>query len=152
MDKLTIILNDLETKIKLGDLMNESVSKSTVLWQINHSFMVVNEVSKALQISDPKNYQWKFNKTRFLVFLMNKIPRGKAKAPERARPIENFNQERTKFLFQDMMNNLQKVQSLDKNANFKHPFFGLLNKKSTLKFLYLHTNHHAKIVNEIIEN
>jgi hypothetical protein len=151
MDKLNSILNDLETKIKLGDSMNESVSKSTVLWQINHSFMVVNEVSKALQISDPKIYQWKFNKTRFLVFLMNKIPRGKAKAPERARPIENFDQESTKILFQDMMNNLQKVQSLDKNANFKHPFFGLLNKKSTLKFLYLHTNHHAKIVNDILK-
>lgn len=152
MDKLNIILNDLESKIKMGDSMNESVSKSTVLWQINHSFMVVNEVSKALQISDPKNYQWKFNKTRFFVFLRNKIPRGKANAPERARPIENFNQESTKVLFQEMKNNLQKVQSLDKNANFKHPFFGLLNKKSTLKFLYLHTNHHAKIVNEIIEN
>jgi hypothetical protein len=151
MDKLTKLLNDLESKIKFGITINESVSKSTVLWQINHSFMVVNEVSKALQLSEPKNYKWTFNKKRFLVFLLNKIPRGKAKAPEKARPIENFNEESTLFLYQEMMTNFQKVYSLDKNANFKHPIFGHLNKKSTIKFLYLHTNHHAKIVNDILK-
>ncbi|MFY7811301.1 MAG: hypothetical protein ACOVQ2_06165 [Flavobacterium sp.] len=150
MDQLINLLNDLKIKIKYGDLVNESISKSSILWQINHSYMVVNEISKAIYNSNPKEYQWKFNQARFMIFLFNKIPRGKAKAPQKARPLENFNQESTQVLYQEMINNLLKVKTLDKNSNFNHPFLGQLDKKSTIKFLYLHTNHHAKIVNDIL--
>lgn len=151
MDKLIKKLNLLQSYIELGDKRNESISDSTVLWQINHSFMVVNEVSKALVLSNPEEYQWKFNKTRFIVYLTGKIPRGKAKAPKQSRPKENFDKESTQLLYNELMENLQRVKNLDKNKFFIHPFFGKINKKSTIKFLNIHTNHHLKIVEDILK-
>ena len=41
------------------------------------------------------------------------------------------------------------IESLDKNAYFKHPLFGNINKKRLAQFLTLHTNHHLKIINDI---
>ena len=151
MDKLVKKLNLLQSYIELGDKRNESISDSTVLWQINHSFMVVNEVSKALILSNPEEYQWKFNKTRFIVYLTGKIPRGKAKAPKQSRPKENFDIESTKILYKETLENFSKIKDLEKNKFFTHPFFGKVNKKSTIKFLNIHTNHHLKIVEDILK-
>jgi hypothetical protein len=150
MDKLIQLLNQLNDKIKFGEIKNENISDSTVLWQINHSFMVVNEVSKAIALSNPNEYQWKFNKTRFLVFILGKIPRGKAKAPQKSKPKENFDVESTKLLFDETITNLLKINDLEKNKYFQHPIFGKINKKSTLKFLFIHTKHHFKIVEDIL--
>lgn len=42
------------------------------------------------------------------------------------------------------------LASLDENQFFTHTLFKQLNKKQTLKFLGLHTNHHLKIVKDIL--
>lgn len=151
MDKLNQLLQDLEQKIELGNQRDETISEASVIWHINHSFMVVNEVSKAIFVSNPLDYQWKFNKNKFVVFLLNKIPRGKAKAPAKSRPFENFDSESTQKLYNEMLENLLQMKNIDKNCNFKHPIFGVINKKDTLKFLYIHTKHHANIVDEVLK-
>ena len=51
-------------------------------------------------------------------------------------------------LFQDRMENFE---NLDDHQYFTHPIFKNLNKKQTIKFLKLHTNHHIKIVNDILK-
>ena len=47
--------------------------------------------------------------------------------------------------------NLKEIDNLDKNAHFKHPLFGNVNKARVLTFLKAHTNHHLKIVKSILK-
>lgn len=151
MDKLIKKLEILQSYIGKGEKTNEKISNATVLWQIHHSFLVVNGVSKVIATSDPKEYEWKFNKNKFFVYLTGKIPRGKVKAPERVKPRDGFDRESTQMLYQEMMENLLKIKNLDKNVFFTHPIFGKINKKDTIKFFNIHTYHHLKIVEEILE-
>ena len=58
---------------------------------------------------------------------------------------------------EDIENQLEKAKEnmamlsiLEDNQFFTHPLFKQLNKKQTLKFLKLHTNHHLKIVKDIL--
>ena len=47
--------------------------------------------------------------------------------------------------------NLESFNDLEKNSFFIHPLFKQLNKKQTIKFLKLHTNHHLKIIKDILK-
>ena len=44
------------------------------------------------------------------------------------------------------------MKELHANSNFKHPYFGVLNLKMTKRFLEIHTNHHLKIIKEILQS
>ena len=151
MSSLKTLLSELESKIEHCDVSNLDISKSTVGWQIDHSLRVVNGVISQLKNSNPEDYKWKFNFKRLLIFSLNKIPRGKATAPKSVQSFEKIfrinliNQiEISKKLIADLDN-------LHKNSNFKHPYFDVLNLKQTIKFLNIHTNHHLKIVNDILQ-
>ncbi len=86
MDKLLKLLNELESKIPNSERLNLSVSKSSVGWHIEHTLMTTIEIIKALKNSKPQDYKWKFNLTRVFIYAINKIPRGKGKAPESVLP------------------------------------------------------------------
>ena len=47
--------------------------------------------------------------------------------------------------------NLKQLELLPENIFFDHHIFGMLNKQETLRFLEIHTNHHLKIVNDILK-
>ncbi len=136
MEKLKKLIQDLESKIPNQEMFNPTISKSSVGWHIEHTLLTMNLVIGALQKSNPENYKRTFNFYRILVFAMNKIPRGKAKAPKIVQPKEDFN-----------------IESLRSHKNyFEHPYFGHLTLKPTIKFLKIHTNHHLQIINDIIKS
>lgn len=149
MENLQNLLSQLESKISLHEKTNPSVSNATVGWQIEHSLKTIFLVVDSVKNSNPKEYQWKFNRTKLIIFILGKIPRGKVRAPKLVVPNENITEESLKDSFEKVKKALQEWDSFDKNAFFPHPFFGKLNKKSTEWFLKLHTNHHLKIVNDI---
>lgn len=150
MKQLQDILNQIENHIPHHEKSNEQVSQSTIGWQLDHSLMVINGVIEQIKISKPENYQWEFKWIRLVIQTTNKIPRGKVKAPKSVRPIETATLEELQSKLAQARNNISTLNSLDPNQYFKHPFFGNLNLKSTIWFLKLHTNHHLKIVNDII--
>jgi hypothetical protein len=78
-----------------------------------------------------------------------KIPRGKAKAPKIVRPEGDISPETLSLSLEKVRKNIKDWKSLDKNAHFPHPFFGVLNKKETEQFLILHTRHHEMIIKDI---
>jgi hypothetical protein len=83
---------------------------------------------------------------------MQKIPRGKAKAPAAVMPKSEVTEESLKLQFAKINASINELTMLDKNSNFNHPYFGMLNLSSTIKFLEIHTKHHLKIIEEIIVN
>lgn len=150
MNSINPILAILSSKINDFEQMNIDVSKSSVGWHIEHSLKTIDQIITACKKSDPSTYQWKFKLNRFLILdVLQKIPRGKAKAPKVVRPEGEISKESLQIHLEKVSQNLENWNGLDKNVHFPHPFFGILNKKETEKFLALHTNHHLKIIEDI---
>jgi hypothetical protein len=149
MQNLLNLISQLESKIPFHEKTNPTVSSSTVGWQIEHSLKTIYQIALAVKNSNPQEYRWKFNKSKLFISILGFIPRGKAKAPKVVLPDETISEESLINSLQNVKAILEEWKSFDKNSYFKHPFFGNLNKKSTMWFLKLHTNHHLKIVNDI---
>ena len=150
MNTINPILAILSSKINDLDRKNTNVSKSSVGWQIEHSLKTIDLIITACKKSDPSTYQWKFKLNRFLILdVLQKIPRGKAKAPKVVQPEVEITRESLRLHMEKVHQNLENWEKLDRNVYFSHPYFGNLNKKATEKFLALHTNHHLKIIDEI---
>ena len=149
MQKLHHLISELESKIPHHEKTNSEISNATVGWQIEHAFKTILLVVDSIKSSNPENYKWKFNKVRILFQIINVIPRGKVKAPKLVIPDVIITEETLKNSLEKVKQELSDWEKLAENAYFTHPFFGDLNKKPTVWFLKLHTNHHLKIVNDI---
>ena len=150
MKSLAVLIQDLKNKIVHQNTFNEKVSKSHVAWHIDHSLRVILAVTEALKKSNPAEYQWKFNLKRQFVYTTGYMPRGVGKAPKALQSFDEITQESIEQQLKRAAIALEGLQQLDKNSHFPHPYFGSLNLKPTLRFLKLHTQHHLKIINDII--
>ena len=144
-------LKFIEDSIQFKDCKNLKVSKATVGWHLDHSLKVLNSVLFAIKDSDPKLYKKKFNSLRFITFTLGKFPRGKAKSPKRVLPPEIIETVAIENQLEEVRNNLKFMDELKENHFFEHPYFNHLNKKQTIKFFGMHTNHHLKIIKEILK-
>ena len=151
MDKLLSLVNELESKIPHIEKINLAISKVSVGWHIEHAIMVPFQVIAALGQSDPRNYRSQFNLSRMIVFTMNKIPRGKGKAPKHVQPIGIIVKENLQKDIQVLKTEMKKLDDYEANNYFKHPYFGNLNLKRTIKMLKIHTKHHIDIIDDIIK-
>ncbi|MBU2950693.1 DUF1569 domain-containing protein [Tamlana agarivorans] len=152
IDKLQKLLLEIEANIIYKDVENLKVSTATIGWQLDHALKVFNTVCNLLAASNPDTYTSKFNATRSFIFLIGRFPRGKVRAPKKV--ISNtLNITETTLINQlnEARSGLKIIQTLDKHAYFHHHIFGNLSKKQTFRFLEIHTNHHLKIVKEILE-
>jgi len=144
-------IKELESYIAVKDNRNDAVTTSDIAWQIDHSLKVFNLVSETLLNSDTSLYSSRFNKWRLLLFTLGYFPRGKVKAPKYVRPPEIILVEDLKLQLQLAYQNIDNIKLANKNAHFKHFIFGVLNKNRTIRFLQLHTNHHLKIIRDILK-
>ena len=133
------------------DKENLKVSKANVGWHLDHSLKVINKVFEGLRASNSKDYKWKFSGLRLLAFTIGSFPRGRAKSPKRVLPPEIIRKEDIERQFELAILNVKLIHNLNENQFFTHPLFKQLNKKSTIKFLGLHTNHHLKIISDILK-
>ena len=151
MSKLSNLISDLENKIPYSEKSNPEVSKSDVAWQLDHSLKVINGIIYQLKNSNAEDYKLNFNFKRLVVFTLNKMPRGKGKAPKSVQSFDKISKD-------DLLNQLNiskklilDLENLPKNSNFKHPYFGVLSRNQTIKFLNIHTYHHLKIIEDILK-
>ncbi len=151
MNQLHNLLLQLENHIPNLEKTNSRVSKSTVGWQIDHCLLVINGVVNQLKISNPTEFQSKWNFNKFMFFTSGKIPRGKARAPKVVTPVDVTTAEELKTKIEIAKNNISKLVSFPQNSFFKHPYFNDLNTKQTEKFLAIHTKHHLKIIQDILK-
>lgn len=150
MQNLSSLLSHLQSQIPNHQKQNASISQSNVGWHIEHSLMVIINITEVLKKSDPANYKWKFSLARSYVYTFNKIPRGRGKAPKSVQPKDDITVETLNSNLAKAELKIQELKKLHPKSNFVHPYFGMLNLKQTIKFLNLHTEHHLKIINDIV--
>ena len=149
--KLDILIDTLEKYIEHHDVSNSKISKANVGWHIDHSFKVINSVISTYQLSDSALYKDDFSLLGKVFFTLGFFPRGKAKAPKQVLPPEIITKEEIINQLEQSRMLIKTIPALDKNAFFKHPFFGNINKKRINRFLEMHTYHHVKIIHEILK-
>ena len=148
---MNTLLNSLEAHIENHSVSNPKVSSGNIAWHIDHSLKVINNVVIALQKSDPNSYINNFSVLGKIFFKLGFFPRGKAKAPKHVKPPEVILKEALISQIELAKANVKSIANLDKTAYFKHPLFGNINTARVYRFLSLHTNHHLKIINDILK-
>ena len=151
MKNLDAILPELANYIADYNQSNHAISEASVGWHIEHSLLVIKQVTATVAQSEPKLYKSKFNLSRFFVFLLKTIPRGKAKAPKVVIPVDEITIETLQESLKNTYQAIAYLKDCQDNQYFMHPFFGQLNKKQTIKFLEIHTEHHLKIIRDILK-
>ena len=150
LKKVNLALKSLETHIENHAISNPKISKGAIAWHLDHSLKVINNVVSALQKSDPNAYKNNFSFLGKLFFKLGFFPRGKAKAPKYVLPPDVILKEDLITQLQLAEANIETIANLDKDAYFKHPLFGHINTTRVYRFLILHTNHHLKIIDDIM--
>ena len=148
MKNIEMLLQELETKIPLQNVLQTSVSAASIGWHIEHILLTINKIAEATKTSDADNYKFVFKPLKYFVYLTGKIPRGKAKNPKVVEP-DFFDENTLNVHLQKTKTINLELENIEKNKYFKHPFFGNLKLNDTIKFLEIHTMHHLKIINDI---
>lgn len=151
MEKIEQQLQEIKQLIELGDISNTAVSKVGSYWQLDHSLRVINGIPKAIENSNPKEYAPSFNLKKLLIMTFKKIPRGKGRAPKNVLPTEAITKDGLLIQLENATSGLHILNQLEPKCHFKHPYFGHLNVKESKKFLSIHTEHHLKIVRDIMK-
>lgn len=140
----------LRAYLQYADKQVDSVSKGGVDWHIYHALLVINGVYSLLQKSEPKDYKPKFSFLKFTIMNTGIIPRGRAKAPQAVSPPGQIDPHEIQDLFDKVEQQLKALENLEGNHFYSHHIFGDLNLKRSVKFLNIHTQHHLKIIMEIV--
>jgi len=150
MHKLLKQIKELESKIPNQEDYNLEISKSNVGWHIEHILLTNKMILEAVEKSNPADYTWSFKLPRIVVFTMNKIPRGRAKAPKVVVP-KTYDEQTLLEHLKIVTAKIQGLENMSSDKYFDHPYFGNLRLNKTIKFLEIHTNHHLEIINEIMK-
>ena len=150
MEKLLKLIKQLEKNIPNYAKQQKAISAANVGWHIDHSLLVFVRIITAMETSDPALYKSSFNLKKLLVYTFNKIPRGKAKAPKIVQPTGDITTDELLAHVDAAFKKIKALNNLQRHHHFDHPYFGKLNLKETNKFLAIHTNHHLKIINDIM--
>lgn len=143
-------LDTIHSLLDSYDQKSTSISEASVGWHLEHLILVNGRVAEALIQSNPADYEWSFNWKKTMVLFTKKIPRGRAKAPKGAHPDGTQTIEELRQRIPALKTKLTSLKQLHPNAFFQHPFFGKLNLRTTYRFLFVHNQHHLKIVQDIL--
>jgi hypothetical protein len=149
INKLVNQLNEMQNFAEKWEVKNPSISAESVGWHLLHNLQVINGVVAGLAASDSSAYAPKHTFVKWLILLTKKIPRGKARAPKITVPTSISKAELEVALDRASLSVLNLLNQAP-NQYFTHPMFGDLNTKLTQRFLWIHTEHHLKIVRDML--
>lgn len=150
MQPLTKQIFELERVIPALKTLNQAVSQVPVGWHIDHALLVISAIVARLKTSDPSTYRWRFNPTRLVVMATGRFPRGRAKSPEAVMP-DVYDAASLSARLQAVREDMQQLNTIHPGHYFEHPYFGQLQLKAARKFLVIHTNHHLRIIRDIMQ-
>lgn len=143
---------EIEKLFAKRDFSNPEVSKANVAWHLDHMLKTINQVSKKLIDSDPDVFRPNFSPQRTFVHTSGIIPRGAAESPQNVRPPEVVLLDSLESQLKLAKINIKKIADLNEKANFQHPIFKQLDRDQTRRFIDVHTNHHLKIIRDILKD
>lgn len=143
-------LTEIEGYFEQRKTQNEEVSQANVAWHLDHTLKTINRITENLVESNPEEYLSKFNMQRVVVHTTGRIPRGVAQSPQNVRPPESVLLDSLQLQLAEARQNLDAINHLDEKAFFAHPVFDHLDRDQTRRFLEIHTNHHLKIIRDIL--
>jgi hypothetical protein len=142
-------IGELEKYIHDASLQNDDVSNASIGWHIDHCLMVIGLTLANIPASNPDQYKWSFNFWRMVCLSTKRFPRGKAKAPKVVVPLSLKTDAELNQQLAESRKELESSADLHPKQFMKHPYFGLLDREATFRFLEVHTLHHLKIIEEI---
>ncbi len=151
MENIVALLKELNGHTEHKDKLDSNVSAVSVGWHIAHITLVVKQIVEQVNKSNPVEYKWKFNKSRFFVFTLGKIPRGKGKAPKAVQVEKVPEKDELEKYIDFALEKFKILDTLNASQHFIHPYFGMLHVKATKRMLHIHTNHHMRIIRDIIK-
>lgn len=143
-------LQEIEALLEHYDKKNESVSSGGMDWHLDHTLRVIVGICSALKKSNPKDYKWEFKIARLYVMTLGNIPRGRGRAPKVAVAKDPLSKSVIQSLLEKSKKSLVEIESLAPKNFFDHPYFGKMKLSAAKKFLQIHTEHHLKIMREIV--
>ena len=150
--RLKVKLDEVASYVAVRDSKNPEVSEAAVAWHIDHIFLVVNQIYKTVEQSEESNYKSEFNIKRAYVFTFNTLPRGKFTAPKSVRPKENVGSDTIQMHYDQALTTVEKLSNIPKKRHITHPILGTMNRDKTIKYLTIHTEHHLKIIRDILKD
>jgi hypothetical protein len=135
-----------------------TVSHWSVLQQLSHTAMVmVNVLAFVAELADGKGTELKGGPTMkgWIVLGLGRIPRGKAKSPERYQPAPSPTVGEVGSLLAEAKKRLtalalRQAEIQAATGRMPHPFIGNFTAKQWLRFARIHTDHHLRIVADIL--
>ncbi|PRP65946.1 DUF1569 domain-containing protein [Nonlabens agnitus] len=144
--------DQLETYLEKGNLVAPNVSAKGIYWHIDHSLRILEGVPEMMRQSKPEDFKPKSSLLKFVIMNTSWMPRGKGKAPKDVLPDEGeLDKDSIKVRLDRTFHQVNSIRDLDEKAFMRHPLFGSLDKKETIKFLKIHTHHHIKILKDIVK-
>ncbi|OHX64091.1 hypothetical protein [Flammeovirga pacifica] len=128
------------------------VSAVGVDWHLYHSILSINKICEALLISNPNLFMSHFNIKWWIIKMIKKFPRGKAKAPKYVTNFGTIDQVIVDMEIEKSYQLLIDIDQLSTKHYFKHFVFGDLPLNDAKKLMMIHTQHHIDIIEDIIRN
>ena len=144
-------LHQLKDHFPHRDALNVEVSRVDVAWHIDHSLKVINKIYDRLENSNPADYKWQFNFPRLYIWTTGNVPRGRGRSPKEVFPPAQILTEDIYAQLEEAHGKVKRINSLDPKNYFRHGIFGNLDRKEANRFMVIHTNHHLKIIRDILK-
>lgn len=150
MEKILQQLQEVSFFKDFYDESNAQVSAASAGWHIEHLLLVFTSILEGLKKSDSGQYAPRFNIFKLLIMATGHISRNRGKAPKFTLP-QQLDAQGVEDKIERVRQQLSELQHLHPRAHIHHPYFGHLNVSESLRFLYIHTHHHLKIIRDILK-
>jgi hypothetical protein len=151
VEKLNGQLTELDNFTNSALVGRDSISKWSVGQHIEHSLIAISGMILALRKEHPGTGSRAANLYRDTVMQSKEFPRGAIEAPAISRPSDNPSQEFLARLILKTRNRLGNPLAISEKATLIHPIMDVMYRNEALEFMTIHTEHHLKIIREILD-
>lgn len=141
----------IEDYLENRDAKNTNVSQVDVAWHLDHVLKAIIAMHTSMESSDPTKFDGgKFSLPKEFIFLMGDFPRGVAQAPDHLRPPADIKTDDILNQLEEARERMSRLKELDPDQYWKNDAFGQMPRNEAVRFIEIHTDHHFKIIEDIL--